>query len=523
MAPGGQCNSSCQKDIGSISESKDQRVSSILRYDVGVKRTWIQVALLQLLTAAAMGAVWEVERSWDGAEEARYAAWIEKIGAQQWRSLNHAIRNPDFNSLYDKSDHELHLYADCGDLPYVLRAYYAYKRRLPYIFNQVSGGRYTIRPNKTAVTIDNLSFEGTRQEFFTQIANYVHTGNYRTAPDATDSATYPIAIRRATLRPGAIFYSPEGHVAVVCKVEDDGTIRLIDAHPDQTVTRIRFSAKLTWKSVARTGGFRAFRTVDAVDGVARWVENNELLPGWSDEQYKFGGAYYTTVRERLNQVDVDPLAQFESYIREDIFTEVLDRKTAVEIGWEVGRLRAIPVASNIYGAEGDWENYSSPSRDLRLRRAMLGIVDQARSLMELCHNRPEQFVDKRHRDPVRLGFELIALKQRLFAELSFDYTNSLGDPVRLTLLDVERRLFSLSFDPNHPPELRWGAEGEELSTAARNLTRFYAGYEEQQRWRNRLEKKHGAMSLDDADNPDEPPPYDLSLLMHSLTREAKRW
>ena len=30
-------------------------------------------------------------------------------------------------------------------------------------------------------------------------------------------------------------------------------------------------------------------------------------------------------------------------------------------------------------------------------------------------------------------------------------------PVSLSLTDIETRLFDLSFDPNHPPELRWGA------------------------------------------------------------------
>jgi hypothetical protein len=484
---------------------------------------FLTLPLQQLLMTLTLAAAWPVEREWTPAEERGYSDWVKKIGSKQWRSFNHAIRSAEYNSLYDATDSKLKLYADCADLPYVLRAYYAYKRRLPYIFNQVSGGRYAARPNRTETTVDNLSYKGSTQSFFAQIANHVHTGNYRTAPDATDSATYPIKISPATLRPGAIFYSPEGHVAAVCQVEDDGTIRLIDGHPDQTVTRIRFSAKLVWQSTSRTGGFRAFRTVRVVNGAVRFVGDNKALAGHSAEQYEFGKAYYETVRGRLNKVQLDPLNQFENYIREDVFREVLDRKTAVEIGWEVGRQRAIPVPSNIYDAEGDWENVSSPSRDLRLRRAMLGVPGHTRNLMELCRDHPEQFADRRHHNPVKLGQELLVLKQKLFDYLTFEYTNSEGEPVRLTLFDLERRLFRLSFDPNHPPELRWGAEGTELASARRTRVRFYGSFDEQQPWRNRLEKKHGAMSLDDGDNPQNPPAYDLSLLMREVIEEAKKW
>ena len=67
-----------------------------------------------------------------------------------------------------------------------------------------------------------------------------------------------------------------------------------------------------------------------------------------------------------------------------------------------------------------------------------------------------------------LGRRLLKRKEDLFRQLHFTYMNSQGAPVTLTLADLERRLFRLSFNPNHPPELRWGAEGVELSTAPRS-------------------------------------------------------
>jgi hypothetical protein len=56
-----------------------------------------------------------------------------------------------------------------------------------------------------------------------------------------------------------------------------------------------------------------------------------------------------------------------------------------------------------------------------------------------------------------LAEAIVAEKNRVFNEKSMEYSNSLGDKVRLTLADIEKRLYDLSFDPNHAPELRWGA------------------------------------------------------------------
>ncbi|MCC6144989.1 MAG: hypothetical protein IT368_14385 [Candidatus Hydrogenedentes bacterium] len=71
------------------------------------------------------------------------------------------------------------------------------------------------------------------------------------------------------------------------------------------------------------------------------------------------------------------------------------------------------------------------------------------------------------RSQADLAKALIAEKKRAFAERSIQYKNSKGIPVTLTLAEIEERLYDLSFDPNHPPELRWGAAfgSDEMSGA----------------------------------------------------------
>ena len=43
---------------------------------------------------------------------------------------------------------------------------------------------------------------------------------------------YPEKIAKGAIRPGTVIYDPNGHVAVVYSVDDDGRIRFIDTHPD---------------------------------------------------------------------------------------------------------------------------------------------------------------------------------------------------------------------------------------------------------------------------------------------------
>jgi hypothetical protein len=400
----------------------------------------------------------------------------------------------------------------------MLRAYYAWKRRLPFAVTQVSGGRYTRHGNRTAAVFDNLTYAGSAVEFLHFIPQVIHTGNYRTEPAAVDSLTYPVAIGAETIRPGTVFYSPEGHTAIVTEVTEDGSIYLLDGHPDQTVTRIRFSSKLVWKSTARVGGFRAFRPVEVREGRVVLVDDNVRLPGHSSEQYELAD-YYGEIRQRLTRRKIDPLAALAQTIHEDIYAEVIDRAKSVELGWTFARERAIAVPPNIYAAEGDWENFSTPSRDLRLRRAFLHLPEEVRSYLQLCRDDPDRLTVNAPTNPQQLGRVLLEEKQRLFAQLKFNYRNSQGRAVSLSLNDVEQRLFRLSFDPNHPPELRWGAQGKELATASQNEVRFAAGYQAQQPWRNRLDKKHGDMSPTDADNPPLPPPHDLSAQIEAVIRD----
>ena len=241
----------------------------------------LSVGFLCGLALDSFSSVWPVERTWNDREEAHYSRWIEQLGKQAWKSTKVMLHNPEANSLFDPTDRKLLFPADCGDFPFVLRAYYAYKRRLPMIINSVDGGNYSPTPNRTISQINNVSYEGNAGEFFRNLPGFVSTANFRIDPAGIDTAFYPIAITRNALRPGVVFYDPNGHAAVVCKVEPDGTIGLLDAHPDQSVTRITFGAKLQWQTASHRGGFLALRPVDYDNGAISYENRVRMLPGYS--------------------------------------------------------------------------------------------------------------------------------------------------------------------------------------------------------------------------------------------------
>ena len=92
--------------------------------------------------------------------EALYAAWIEHLFAApiedelSFPSLEPVLRDPARNFLHDHlrlgeddpSGRALAATPDCADLPYLLRAYFAWKLGLPFGFRQCGAGSAVAPP-----------------------------------------------------------------------------------------------------------------------------------------------------------------------------------------------------------------------------------------------------------------------------------------------------------------------------------------------------------------------------------------
>ena len=97
------------------------------------------------------GSVWPVRNAWNRATENLYSAWIEKLFeariAEQpsWPALHEVLRDRSRNFLFNhlglgEDQSGLVIRPDCADLPYFLRAYFAFKMGLPFGYSKCTRG-----------------------------------------------------------------------------------------------------------------------------------------------------------------------------------------------------------------------------------------------------------------------------------------------------------------------------------------------------------------------------------------------
>ena len=230
--------------------------------------------------------LWTIVQEWDAQAEDEFSRWVEQLGrvraARGCVRLRSCLENPEANALWTEGEQWRGLFADCADLPYVLRAYFAYKTGRPFQFtNRIHGRRYG-KLNRVKTYADS-TFRRFRtiRHFFRQMTAWIHSGFFRTAPDAQNTDTYPVAVNRENIRPGTVFYEPRGHVLVVVRVENNGTIHMIDGHPDNSLTYKLFSPKIKRGGARYGGGFRNWRWyrygVDAEGNTTFERESNEEI------------------------------------------------------------------------------------------------------------------------------------------------------------------------------------------------------------------------------------------------------
>lgn len=253
--------------------------------------------------------VWSTDKNWDQNEEHLYSSWIADLFAQPtdegrrgWGNLGQVLRDPQRNRLWGSlgldednpaSASHVRARADCADVPYTLRAYFAWKRGLPFRYSRCTRGDGRVGPHCAEVR-DNSSqawdhIENKIDRFNAFIARElvatVHSGTLRTLPEVDDSDFYPLPLTRNAIRPGTVFVDVGSHVLVVTGWDEDGPTA-VDGHPDGTVTLKRFSPDtFPYYRTLRTGGFKAFRPIAVHDGEIIPLPNAKLGQQHSAAQY----------------------------------------------------------------------------------------------------------------------------------------------------------------------------------------------------------------------------------------------
>jgi hypothetical protein len=255
--------------------------------------------------------IWQNTRSWNVGWERVFSVWIAYLFRplprernKGWRPLHQVLYDPTRNFLHnrlgydednERSEVRVRARADCGDTPYDLRAYFAWKFGLPFQFhdcsrgNGLAGPRCSSEQDNRLSDFDDIADPVLRFNAFIEqaIAWHVHSGTMRTLPGDETSDFYPIALSRASIRPGTVFVDAGGHALVVTQWNEDGLFA-IDGHPDKTVTRRQFSPRFfRFYSGLQTGGFKAFRPIEMRGNRIVSLSNRALGPFFSLEQYEF--------------------------------------------------------------------------------------------------------------------------------------------------------------------------------------------------------------------------------------------
>jgi hypothetical protein len=503
---------------------------------------------------------WQIKNtSWNKSIDKSYEEFVATLGKAKQAGICHTtsecIKSPVANPKYYNlnPDKLMNVYSDCADLPYILKAYFSWMNDLPFTYpvNLSPAPAKTPEAQALLAELDRLNQDLAKVGFFKkqiiksqikslrkkifgdkdtdirynrfgnnilekkyikngdnintvlmEVADSISTATFRTDSSNNTTSelfrdTYPVAISKASIRPGTVLYDPNGHIAVVFEVTSNGKVHLIDAHPDNSLTSITYGEKFTQTNVEVGGGFSNWRPFNVENGVK--AAANEELNDYSLEQFErvkpfeFNNVsmdFHEYVRNALSDgsLEYKPIVELTELI-EELCRDVKERVVAVNTSIASGiqnQNHPEKLPSNIFGTDGDWEDFSTPSRDARLKAS----VKEGRALII------KMLEGHKTNDPTIKyeGFDLVSdLKNVYVQEVNkclIEVKKTNGAVVTLTLNTVLSNIYKLSFDPYHCIELRWGmTDSDSLKSCGQSKEKM-DWYQAEKGLRNLIERDY---------------------------------
>jgi hypothetical protein len=466
-----------------------------------------------------------------------------------WPALHLVLRDQSRNFLFNylglgEDQMGMVIRPDCADLPYFLRGYFAFKMGLPFGYSKCSrgGGGHAPRcsawwnihnlepaaqpaqqaaaPGATPAPAPPASWvqspdAAKRLGLATAFGRYltgpvadgVHSGSGRTAAADDNTDYYPVPLKEGTLRPGTVYADPYGHILMIVRrlaqtETDAGLIFAVDGQPDGTVARKRFwrgNFLFAQNPALGSPGFKRFRPIlrEKNGALARLtnaeINKNPQYGDFSLDQSRLGVEdFYDRMEDVMSPSPLDPVRAMKEAIAA-LEEQVKARVTSVENGRKFqnsGRGDAsMPDGATIFETTGAWEDFSTPSRDLRL----LIAIDVVRGFPDRVARRPNRYAMPAGKSVDEVKAELVGVLASELASRKFSYTRSDGSAWPLVLKDVLDRApaLEMAYNPNDCVELRWGASdrSNEVATCRRHapsgqhakMTEYRAWFHERRR------------------------------------------
>lgn len=436
-----------------------------------------------------------------------YFSWMNDLPFTYPINLTPApLKGPETDALLAQLDQLNRELANAG---FFKKA--AIKKQIKDIRKQLYGDKDTdIRYNRFGNFIGDKKYIKNGDNINTvldQVADSISTATFRTnaSNNATNSLfrdTYPVSISRNSIKPGTVLYDPNGHIAVVYEVTANGKIHLIDAHPDNSLTAITYGEKFTQTSVDIGGGFSNWRPFNVENGVQATA--NEELADYSLEQFnrkkdfEVNGVkmdFHEYVRNKLSvgTLKYNPVVELTE-LMDELCNDVKERAMSVTAAITAGinkQSHPEKLPSNIYGTDGDWESFSTPSRDARLKAS----IREGRALMI------KMIEEKRNNNPAIVydGVDLVSDLKTAYKSSTnkcvIEVKKTNGQSQNLNLDTVLKSIFKLSFDPYHCVELRWGMLDSESLKSCNSSKENLDWYNAEQGLRNLIDRDY-AVKMD---------------------------
>lgn len=317
--------------------------------------------------------------------------------------------------------------------------------------------------------------------------------------------------------PGTVIYKTDGHTAIVYRIDtENGNIHYIDAHPDNTISKGVVDE--TWikgmtGDSSLGGGFKNFRPIDyrktwwssevtaqmAVDEQMGYFNSTEQFDKFPDAKtttrYRENGlnvqvGYLDFLRLRMSQgrFRLHPVEQFTADVGR-LCNNIQTRRDAVEEATDRNfHLNPHPVElpGNIYGADGEWEKYSTPGRDVVFKQRVASLIETLEKYKSMIQSRNPIIADASSLPELKT--KLLNAWNSAATACMVGYRASNGTERTFNLLEALRRVPYMDYDPYLCPERRFGAtDPAELASCTdtpdkANWSRY------QQFLRNHLEK-----------------------------------
>lgn len=456
----------------------------------------VLIALLFLIAgcagaqaAARVNPPWRITKThWDAADEEGFGRFITALGDSGCSSSQSCLRDPA-NPYRGTDGRFLDIDVDCAKLPFLLRAYYAWKNGLPFSYaDGVAGSRFGRTSNRIVSRAGMIDHGGGIQapDAIREMLDSVNSATYRTdaAQDGeVPSDFYSPALKPGSIRPGTVIYDTNAHIAIVYRVDASGRIYYMDAHPDFTISRSVYGPQFGMSPAALGGGLKnwrpqqlqgATRQDGALIGGHYALARNSQIADFSLVQYvgtepdstrprwRYRGAalgYYEYARAAVSggRADFNPVFELQTTMG-SLCNDLNDRFQAVNQAVANGisaKLHPGQNPPNIYSSDdGDWEAYATPARDARLRAASVAFRQALGTMIAQWVNRDPRIVY----DGGDLKADLLRAYDRQSQACTITILTSDKHPLPMSFDDMARRLFAMSFDPYHCVELRWGTD-----------------------------------------------------------------